>query len=36
MVEAAPGHYARCVLYYPDAEAKHPDLVRGVREAAQG
>ena len=36
MVEAAPGHYARCVLYYPDAEAKHPELVRGVREAAQG
>lgn len=35
LVEVAPGHAARCVLYYPDAPQHQPERVQGVREASQ-
>ncbi len=34
LVETAPGHAARCVLYYPDAPQLQPERVAGVRHAA--
>ena len=36
LVEAAPDHHVRCVLYYPKAQDTHPDLVSEVYAAAQG
>ena len=35
LVETAPGHTARCVLYYPDAAAREPERVAQVKRAAQ-
>ncbi len=37
LVETAPGHAARCVLYlyYPDAPQREPERVARVRSAAR-
>ena len=34
LAAAAPGHTARCVLYYPDAPAREPERAAAVRRAA--